>query len=168
MPVSRRKFILAGQTVLAAAALPLKFFGATGFSDENPSKTTDLLTCTEATFRPLVNSSFTVRTGALTPTFLTLLSVEEMDSTIAQNTLQNARLYLFNRPVLDTFALNFYVTGENVGERTYELEHPVLGRFSLFLVPSGVSTCTAIINHLQNAATMPIPSPKKRAGALTE
>jgi len=164
MPVSRRIFIASAQTLLAAAALPMKFFGAASNLGLPPEA--NLLTATKATFQPLVNSSFTVGgSGPLTRNWLTLLSVEEMSSAQpAKPTTASASKTRATAPtVVDTFALRFYGTGESLPQGTYELENRKLGTFSLFIVPSGPSTYTAIISHVQSGAS--IPAPKRTVGA---
>jgi len=164
MPISRRGFLVAGQTLLAAAAFPTKFFGAS----TSEFGSTNLDSWTKGTFEPLVNSSFAVRSGAQTVAWFTLLSVEDMKAP-AQAAGPKA---LATPPVfIDTFALQFHGTGETLRQGTYELEHRSLGRFSLFVVPSGTTTYTAIINHLKSAT--PIRPPKRinsksRAAAPTE
>ena len=175
MAVSRRNFLVAGQTLLAAAALPMKFFGAAGALGLGSSDAEILASANRGTFLPLVNSSFAVRSGLLTPAWLTLLSVEDLNP----KTPIHARPMAFGLkasrvapPTLDTFALNFYGTGEKLQQGTYELEHHSLGRFSLFLVPSGTSTYIAVISHLLGGAPITGPtkrvSPKGKAGVQAE
>jgi len=163
MSVSRRTFLAAGQALLATAAFPMRFLGAAA-SNFGPSAGANLLTATKATFQPLVNSSFAVRSGLLTPAWLTLLSVEDLNPTTPVQTKNQApRANGLRTPqtVIDTFALNFYGTGEMLPQGTYELEHHTLGQFSLFIVPSRSSTYTAIISHIQSA--VPIIAPKPAA-----
>jgi hypothetical protein len=62
-------------------------------------------------------------------------------------------------PTTDTFALHFQGTGETLLQGTYDLEHNSFGKFSLFIVPSGISTYTAIISHIQSA--VPIHPPRR-------
>ncbi len=173
MRVSRRGFIFAGQTLLAATAFPLKFFGASG-PEFGLSNTPHLALWNKATFQPLVSSSFGVRSGSLTTAWLTLLSIEDMNpktstqgapASFGRNSLKS------RPPVVDTFALHFQGTGESLPQGTYELEHHTLGSFSLFLVPSGVTTYAAVISHILNAATVTGPRPvksKPQAGAAAE
>lgn len=162
MAVSRRNFLVAGQTLLAAAALPMKFFGAAGALNLGSSDVDVLASANRGTFLPLVNSSFAVRSGLLTPAWLTLLSVEDMNP---KNPIHARPMAFAQRvpkvapPALDTFALHFYGTGEKLQQGTYELEHHSLGRFSLFLVPSGTPTYIAVISHLLGGA--PIAGPKR-------
>ncbi len=161
MSVSRRRFLLAGQTFLAAAALPIKFFGAAAASNLGVTSNANLATATRATFQPLVNSSFAVQSGSLTTAWLTLLSVEDMNSKSAATSEQMVFGLKAAKPsqqTTDTFALHFYGTGETLKQGTYDLEHHVLGKFQLFVVPAGTSAYTAIISHLESA--LPIRAPK--------
>lgn len=174
MSVSRRKFLLAGQTLLAAAAMPIKFFGAAATLDLSSSKNANLATATKATFQPLINSSFAVHSGSLTTAWLTLLSVEDMNSksiaSLAPMMFGQKSVMVAPRQATDTFALHFYGTGETLKQGTYELEHHTLGKFSLFVVPSGISAYTAIISHVQSALPIRAPKPlnaKGRASAPT-
>jgi hypothetical protein len=171
MPVSRRTFLVAGQTLVAAAALPLKFFGAaTSFGSAN---TADLASWTKGTFEPLVSSSFAVHSGALITTWFTLLSVEDMNLKTPRQAAPMAfglRTLGTRQPAINTFALHFHGTGEKLEQGTYELEHHTLGKFSLFVVPSGTTTYTAVISHIESAT--PIRAPKRlnskaQAGAPT-
>jgi len=163
MAVSRRNFIVAGQALLAATTLPMKFFGTAAGLEFGASNNANLASSTRNTFLPLVNSSFAVRSGLLTTAWLTLLSVEDMNPKSPIHAAPMAiglKLPKVAPPQLtDTFALHFYATGEKLEQGTYELEHHSLGRFSLFLVPSGTSTCNAVISHLLGSA--PVTGPKR-------
>ena len=165
MSVSRRNFLVAGQALLAAAAFPRKFFGAAATLDA-----ASLLSWTKETFQPLVNSSFAVRTGPLVATWLTLLSVEDMNPKHPSQTApvgSGTKVPKTPPPVVDTFALHFHGTGEKLQQETYELEHPSLGRFSLFIVPSGATTYTAIISHVESSALRQIPKPSPRRAGVS-
>ena len=172
MSVSRRKFLLAGQTLLAAAALPIHFFGAASNVSFGSSKAANLASATKATFQPFVNSSFAVQANSMTTAWLTLLSVEDMNAKAAAPSTSSAFTGLRSPKaapqVTDTFTLNFQGTGETLKQGTYELEHKTLGNFQLFLVPSGPTTYSATISHLQSALPIQAPRPitpvKKRAG----
>jgi hypothetical protein len=171
MPVSRRTFLVAGQTLVAAAALPMKFFGA-ATSQFGSANTANLASWTKGTFEPLVSSSFAVHSGALITTWFTLLSVEDMNLKTPRQAAPMAfgpRTLRTAQPAINTFALRFHATGDTLEQGTYELEHPTLGKFSLFVVPSGTTTYTAIISHIESAT--PIRAPKRlnskaQAGAL--
>ncbi len=172
MSVSRRRFLVAGQTLLAAAALPLKFFGAATL-EFGSANTANLASWTKGTFKPLVSSSFAVHSGARTTAWFTLLSVEDMNSKTPTETAPMAfglKPSSAPPPATDTFALHFHGTGETLQQGTYELEHHALGKFSLFVVPSGATTYTAVISHIESAT--PIRAPKRlnrkaQAGAPT-
>jgi hypothetical protein len=172
MPVSRRSFLVAGQTLLAAAALPLKFFGAATL-EIGSANTANLASWTKGTFQPLVSSSFAVHSGARTTAWLTLLSVEDMNSKAPAKTAPMAfglKALGLRQPTIDTFALHFHGTGEALPQGTYELEHHSLGRFSLFVVPSGSTTYMAIISHIESATLIQAPkrlNSKAQAGAPT-
>jgi hypothetical protein len=171
MSVSRRRFLLAGQTFLAAAALPIKFFGASATSNSGTTSNANLATATRATFQPLINSSFAVQSGSLTTAWLTLLSVEDMNSKTAATSEQMVFGLKAVKPLqqtTDSFALHFYGTGETLKQGTYDLEHHTLGKFQLFVVPSGTSAYTAVISHLQSAFPIRAPkplNPVRRVGA---
>jgi hypothetical protein len=172
MPVSRRSFLVAGQTLLAAAALPLKFFGAATL-EIGSTNTANLASWTKATFQPLVSSSFAVHSGARTAAWFTLLSVEDMNSKTSTETAPMAfdlKALSLPQPTIDTFALHFHGTGEALPQGTYELEHHSLGSFSLFVVPSGATTYAAIISHIETATLIRAPkrlNSKAQAGAPT-
>jgi len=164
MMFSRRGFIVAGQALLASAALPLRIFGAAGSSSLGSSKVANLGSLTKANFLPLVNSSFAVGSSSLTTAWFTLLSVEDMNpKTPALTTSMAVMPKKTKTPAakLDTFALHFHGTGEALPQGTYEFEHRSLGKFSLFIVPSGATTYAAIISHLLSAAPLPSPLPIK-------
>jgi hypothetical protein len=54
-------------------------------------------------------------------------------------------------PALDTFALGFSSSETSLPQGTYVVENASLGRLSLFIVPSGNSTYTAIISRFADA-----------------
>jgi hypothetical protein len=159
MDASRRSFLVAGQTLLALAAMPVKFFGAAA-SSFAWSKAAQLALLTRETFLPLLNSSFAVRSGLLTTTWLSLLSVEDMNQKPPAPAIPMAVQPSAAKtvpPKVDTFALRFHLIGEPLRQGTYELEHDSLGRFPLFIVPSGTATYVAVISHLQGSAGAPPP-----------
>jgi len=165
MDASRRNFLVAGQTLLALAAMPIKFFGAAA-SSFGSAKAANLALLTREAFLPLVNSSFAVRWGVLTTAWLTLLSVEDMNQKAPAPAIPMAvppRAAKTALPKVDTFALHFHLIGETLLQGTYELEHAALGRFSLFVVPSGTSMYVAVISHLQGLAG-PAPQPVRSKG----
>jgi hypothetical protein len=156
MTVSRRQFLVAGQT-LFAAALPVEFLGAA--SVFGGSKNVNLASLTKANFEPLVNSSFAVSSAGVRTVWFTLLSVEDLNDKTApakpQGTTPKHPKTL--TPKMDTFALHFRGTGEALEQGTYELEHGSLGKFSLFVVPSGASTYAAVVSHIVSGSVPPPP-----------
>jgi hypothetical protein len=151
LAVTRRQIFQLGPALLAAAAMPAKVFGGTprpGLSDAEAA-----LLYSKDRFRTLVNSSFAVRSQAAARSWLVLLSVEDL--TAAPDALHAGQ------PRFDTFALHFYGAGEPLSQNTYELEHATLGRFSLFVVPSGASKYTATINRFTGAG-LPYEPPVKQ------
>ncbi len=148
MVVSRRSFVALGQWLAVAAALPGKVFGANLFASLGNTGKAPLLAFTKDTFLPLVNSSFAVRSGGVTKTWLTLLSVEDLTRKTSVNGTHSGTA----TPHVDSFALHFLGTGDILAQGTHELEHHSLGRFDLFVVPSkaggGRETYTAIFGHL--------------------
>jgi len=168
MDASRRNFLVAGQTLLAFAAMPMKFFGAAA-SSWGSSKAANLALLSRENFLPLVNSSFAVREGTLTMAWLTLQSVEDMNQKISAPMLPTAvppKSAKGAPPKIDTFALHFDLIGETLEQGTYELEHAALGRFPLFVVPSGASTYVAVISHIHGSAGGPVPQPVRHKGQL--
>ncbi len=169
MDVSRRHFLALGQLLAVAAALPSKIFGAGLLASFGKAGKTKLSSFTMQTFLPLVNSSFPVDTGSTTTTWLTLLSVEDTTQAPATNLVSMAvpPPPQAPPPKLDSFALHFLGTGNTLAQGTYEVEHPALGRFPLFIVPSasgsGRETYTAIFNHILTSQTLPHP-PIRRVG----
>lgn len=151
MGVSRRTFLILGQTLIGAAAFPTKFWGAI----HNPSnKTGNLASLGIANFRPLVNSSFAVGPGASPIAWFRLLSVEPMNAGTKPASATGLRRV---HPVsTETFALHFQATGEKLAQGTYDFDHPVLGSFPMFVVPAGPDTFVAIISHMSSLA-IPLP-----------
>jgi hypothetical protein len=155
MDVSRRNFLLLGQSLLAATVLPTKLLAA----GRPPStKAANLATMTIANFKAVINSSFGVGSGSSPTAYLRLLSVDSMNSKAILKSSHPA-------PTVDTFALHFQGTGETLAQGTYEFDHPVLGRFSLFVVPSGVTTYVAIVSRITTPlAVAPPANPKLSKG----
>ncbi len=136
MDVTRRHFLALGQWLAVAAALPSKVFGASLLTSFGKAGKTRLSSFTMQTFLPLVNSSFPVVTGSATRNWLTLLSVEDTTQAPATNLPPMAVPPPPHAPPpkVDSFALHFLGTGDTLAQGTYEVEHPALGRFPLFIV----------------------------------
>jgi|SRR5579864_833930 len=146
MPVTRRQFIVLGQSLVAASLLPTRLLAASGTTNNN-GQSLSLDTLSKADFLHSVNSSFAVRSSNV---WLRLLSVEESTPKNSDTMALMPRPPKTPAPQVASFALHFQGTGEALTQGTYELEHHSLGKFSLFLVPSGKTTYMAVINHFVN------------------
>ena len=152
MGVSRRNFLQLGRVFLAAAAFPVKFWGA---SPARLAKTVNLASLKMANFQPLVNSSFSAGSDSSTMAWFRLLSVEAMNAKAAAAPAAGVRRG--RSATVDTFALHFQATGEDLPQGTYEFGHPSLGSFPLFVVPSGPTTYVAIISHITSLVVPILP-----------
>ncbi len=138
--------------------MPVRIFG-----DDSPLPD-PLRTMTRESFVPLLRSSFVANSGSTKPTWLTLVAVE--DTTTADADLPAGA------PKTAAFALRFQGVGEPLKQGMHKFEHQTLGQFALFIVPSGDSSYTAIINHLVAPLppnySIPFPKPKPAAAAAAE
>jgi len=159
MDFSRRRFIVTGQALVAAAALPFRALGGAANLGSTPFHAVDLRSLTRASFLPLVNSNFAVASGTSPTAWFTLLSVEDMNPKSAATTAMAVAPKKLKAAAAqtDTYALHFYATGERLPQGTYKFQHPLLGEFSLFIVPSGTNTYAAIVSHLLNPGRFPVP-----------
>lgn len=155
MSISRRIFMKAG-TIAAIAGLSIKpsvmaIAQEIGLSPQNDP----LAFYTQSTFLQYVNSVF--RLHGLTTVDLTLEKVE--DTLPAMTSRAGGR---------ESFILYFRGGSRELPQQTYTLEHPALGTFNLFLVPSGpdengAQGYTATINRLAYSAK-PGAVPRKSPG----
>ncbi len=82
------------------------------------------------TFEPLVNTSFSIRSRAAAPTSIRLVEVVRSPSTKRR---KNAR-------PTDGFSLIFDASGKRrLKDQIYEVSHPQLGSFSMFISAVGMS-----------------------------
>jgi hypothetical protein len=172
MALSRRSFLLFGQAIVATAALPTKFFGASDSPRFGASKTLNLANMTRLSFLPYINSVFEVAAGAEKSEWFTLLSVDELKPLKPGATVAMAvppKPAITPPPQIETYTLRFLLTGEALPQGTYTLNHPSLGQFDLFVAPSAtLGTYTAVVSHiLSSAAVLPPPPVRqlKPAGA---
>jgi hypothetical protein len=153
MVVSRRGFMKRGSLLVLAVGVSLgsadRIFGRDA-DREYPSPTQDALppkgsnptpfNFTKATFAPYVDSVFRIYPDSSRPLETTLVSVDDIGP--VPDKRQAGR---------ECFVLRFRGT-ESLRQNTYRIEHEVLGRFDLFLVPAGKSKkgvyYQAIINRL--------------------
>ena len=150
VPVSRRHLLRLGQACLTAAALPEVMFSA---------PTADALSMSKDGWLPLLLNSFTIHSDATNPTWLTLVSVTDMNS-VPDASFGNA-------PKVDTFVLRFQAVGEALPQGTYELTHSSQGKISLFIVPAGEGAYSAIISQLLSTPSgktgdWPVPAGRSR------
>ena len=132
MDISRRGLFRIGQGLLAAAAAPRMF------AAESAAAVDGLERLGRRDFAAHLNSDFAVRRADGSTAWLKLISIE--------NIVPNERAAAGTRK-LETYALRFLGAGADLEQQTYELEHAVLGRFALFLVPGAGGSYTAIISR---------------------
>jgi hypothetical protein len=162
MDMTRRTVISIGAWTAASAALPLKAFdlfaGTTtrgGSGSYTPSKDEFANTAhlTAADFKPWVGSVFDVHSGAARPALVILSAVEEppiLAKSETSTTATRAPAHVANQPF---FALRFEtLSGDRLKQGTYTFANNVLGRFALFVVPSGEGVdhpprYTALVNR---------------------
>jgi len=162
MSLTRRHVIQLGQALLASAIAPLTVVGsepsgAAGIDNGGPAVFTKTL------FQPLVNSSFNVRRSSGEQLWFTLMSVEDTATLQRSAAAERPRTATIAQ-VTDSFALQFYCVDETLGQDTYHFEHSATGGFDMFVVPSGRSRYTAIINHLAGYVPgMEVPVRQKRS-----
>jgi hypothetical protein len=134
MATSRRTFLKTGTMGLLCAGIPVALakFGvahpasAGDFSETNVK---GLLGFTKDAFTPYLNTAFRVRTNSGI-TNLRLATITDLKSTARVPALMAGR---------ESFSLIFVRRDHNkhFPQDTYLVEHPSMGKFSLFLVPVG-------------------------------
>jgi hypothetical protein len=150
MVVSRRRLFQLGQAVLASAVLPLKALTVKAAAEFTSAQAYQLEAFSMQTFQPLINSGFAIRSRVTTATWLTLLSVENMNATSGASTrsMTPVKAGRMEAGETDAFALHFRGAGQILSQGTYMLENAALNPFPLFIVPEGSSTYVAIFNRL--------------------
>jgi hypothetical protein len=166
MPNSRRKFLKAGVLAALFAAVPLKAVLGQSWKDRdgNPGDGSSpglqnpdpLATYTKAAFVSYLNSVFQLNTG-FNVIAVTLLKVDDMPSAKGG----------------ECFSLLFRGGGgPALRQNTYNVDHPSLGRFLLFLVPvgtdeHGVQGYLATINRLSYRDAL-TPAPTRQSGSTQQ
>lgn len=151
MPISRRIFMKASTLAAIAAGIWLKP-ALLAWAQEPTVKlplSDPLSNYTQATFTQYVDSIFTLL--GRTKVELTLTKVT--DTLPAKASRSGGR---------ESFTLNFRGGGVAFPQNTYVLEHPALGTFNLFLVPTGsdengAQGYVAVINRLAYSSTPTAP-----------
>jgi len=153
MSDSRRKFLKAGMLAAMFAAAPLKSVLGHGWTElrsnlfEDPFSIQDdpLANYTKATFVYYLNSIFKLRSG-YTTIEVTLTKVDDLAAARGG----------------ECFSLLFRGGGTALRQGTYRIEHAALGKFALFLVPTGTDDngaqgYLATINRLSYSDAKPGP-----------
>ena len=151
MSISRRVFIKTAALAAVLAGISLKP-GLLALAQEPTvalPASDPLSNYTQATFAQYVNSIFTLR-GPKTIE-VTLTSVE--DTLPAKASRAGGR---------ESFTLHFRGGGTALPQDTYVIEHPSLGTFRMFLVPTttdenGAQGYVAVVNRLAYNNTIPAP-----------
>lgn len=156
MSVSRRFFIKAGTLAAIAAGISIKP-GLVSLAQDLVNPGADpLANYTRATFVQYLNSIFTLRGPRVVE--VTLMKVEDTLST--QVSRAGGR---------ESFSLFFVGGSVPLPQDTYTVEHPALGSFRLFVVPSGADEngaqgYLAVINRLAYTAKPTVPGGRKPLG----
>lgn len=145
---SRRRFLKAGVLAAMFAAVPLKNVLGHGWNaDEYRYLIQDdpLANYTKATFEYYLNSIFRLRSG-YTTVDVTLTKVDDLAAARGG----------------ECFSLLFRGGGTALPQGTYRIEHAALGKFALFLVPTGTDDngaqgYLATINRLSYSDAKPGP-----------
>lgn len=159
MNIPRRKFIKAGVVAAACAGLPVTLGPGSALGQEGsdagrqeggyfqvpPEVQNDPMSYyTRETFAPYVKTGFLIQIGRAWK-YMTLIEVKNLCPSTAKEPVQNLG---------ECFSLTFLAPrGQKIEQKTYNIRHGALGRFSLFLVPVGRRTRTspeyyeAIINR---------------------
>lgn len=150
MAYSRRSMFRFGGAMLAAAAAPSAMsLERSSLRADNPEF------YAPGTFQPFVNTGFKVESPDV-HAWLTLLTIDPCKPAPAQSP-RGAVL----GPQTETAILHFAASGDELAQDTYELSHPDLGRFQLFLVPAGTFRYAATLNRLTSRDSVP-PAPARR------
>jgi hypothetical protein len=159
MSVSRRKFLK--NSAVAAAAFVAAPLPAAWSGVHEPSA--DLIPAGHMAgsisifdrlgFEKAVGSAFQVSAaGNLPSVWMTLLAVKDLPALVPVNTATMAVLPPRASAPLTTsgFMLTFHTSAAPMAQGVYTLEHHILGKFDLLLVPGGqgANTYTAVFNTL--------------------
>jgi hypothetical protein len=152
MSISRRVFMKAG--ALAAVIAPISLKPGLLALGQEPSfalpAADPLSNYTQATFTQYINSIFTLRGRKTVEVMLTKVE----DSLPAKVSRAGGR---------ESFTLHFRGGGAALPQDTYVIEHPSLGTFRMFLVPTstdenGAQGYVAVVNRLAYNANIPAPN----------
>lgn len=157
MSLSRRRFVRAATlSLLAGAAAPFLTAQSLSAAQDtfSPGNLTILGGLSKSDFDSLIGERFTVSSGHRKLDSLRLISVNETKPTPAYGETpgSTARLTKTPRQTVTGFTLRFAGSAAPLPQDTYTVENGNLGRFALFLVPSGpgapANTYTATFSYL--------------------
>ena len=162
MSITRRWFLRAGSLVALSAAISPKGAFAQGIRQKEIDRTQEatqdqLANYHKAAFESYLNSIFRLYTGG-SVVEVALIEVKDIGAATATAKPQ---------PGAESFALLFRGGTRELDQGTYQLDHPALGLFRLFLVPgkpddNGAMSYVAIINRVPYDPTA-IPSGTTRS-----
>lgn len=166
MSISRRKFLRAGSMVALAAAIPVSVLGQSWKDkDGNPvdqgAQPDPLSHYNEAAFKSYQNSIFQVYTGH---------SVVEVELVRVKDLPTGGPAAPAGS---ECFSLVFVGGSKAFEQGTYRIDHPSLGSFLLFLVPSGADdvgaqSYVATINRIGfSPSLLNPPAPASKTGDKT-
>ena len=152
MSISRRLFIKTGALAVVLAGISLKP-GLLAMGQEptvSLPASDPLSNYTQATFEQYVNSIFTLRGRKTIEVVLTKVE----DTLPAKVSRTGGR---------ESFTLHFRGGGTALPQDTYVIEHPSLGTFMMFLVPTttdenGAQGYVAVVNRLAYNTNIPAPN----------
>jgi hypothetical protein len=156
MSISRRVFIKTGALAAVVAGISLK--PSLLVLGQEPTVALPALdplsNYTQATFEQYVNSIFTLRGRRTIEVMLTKVE----DTLPAKVSRAGGR---------ESFALHFRGGGAALPQDTYVVEHPSLGTFRMFLVPTatdenGAQGYVAVINRLAYNVNFPAPGGSRK------
>ena len=156
MSISRRIFIKAGALAAIAAGIAVKPAVLALAQGQIAPVADPLSNYTQATFEQYVNSIFTLRR------FVTLeVVLEKVEDTLSPKVSRAGGR--------ESFTLHFRGGGQALRQDTYVVDHPALGTFSLFLVPSGADEngaqgYVAVINRLAYTGASTAPGGTQKPG----
>jgi hypothetical protein len=156
MELTRRKVLTLGALTAASAATPFAAFAGmpapAKTSEPATSENGDVLSqLTAVEFKPWEGSVFDVQSD--TQSALVVLSEVQDPPRLPKNASKSKNSETTTGPVMKAFALRFqFLSGDALDQGTYTFSNGALGKFLLFIVPSGAGSdpvyYTAFINRL--------------------
>lgn len=144
MGISRRGLLQFAPILAVTGAIPKRLLAETA--------SPDFAALSQESFSGCVNTPFEAVDPKGKSTWLTLTSVEDLTSQIAELN-RSAWAALPQRlpaepPRLNVYALHFYGPPGSLTQGTYTMNNATVGSMPIFLVPDGYSSYMAVINRL--------------------